>query len=132
MLENDIECAGWSSHTWHKEEGNGWNINQTEINDSNDVGYFRVGKSHVVDEAWIVFNGADIGMPGLGQVWMVVAILDERFVIRCQLNPYGQRLGDLASTVIRHISNPFTICFYLYITLALGCFVLALTTYSQL
>lgn len=90
MLENDIECAGWRSHTWHKEEGNGWNINQTEINDSNDVGYFRVGKSHVVDEAWIVFNGADIGMPGLGQVWMVVAILDERFVIRCQLNPYGQ------------------------------------------
>ncbi len=90
MLENSSFASGWDSHKWHKELGKGWNISQQTNNDGIDRGYFKIGASHTIDEAWICFNGHDIGLPSMGQVFMVVTILDERFVIRAQLSPYGQ------------------------------------------
>jgi hypothetical protein len=90
ILENDTIVAGWESHTWHKEMGKGWNINPTNTTDGVDLGYFKLGRSHVIDECWIVFEGGEVGLPQLGEVWMVITIIDERFVIRAQLSPYGQ------------------------------------------
>lgn len=91
LLNNENVVASWKAHRWHKEEGRGWNINrQYESATSVDSGYFRLGKSHITDEAWFVVDGYDIGLPQLGMVWMVATILDERFVIRLQLSPYGR------------------------------------------
>ena len=85
-----MTVAGWESHAWHKEMGRGWNIDPITNRDG-DAGYFKVGASHVIDEAWICFDGRQLGLPQLGEVWMVVTILDERCVIRAQLSPYGQQ-----------------------------------------
>lgn len=89
MLDNSSVTSAWDAHNWHKEEGKGWNVSPTD-QQGDDAGYFRIGKSHIIDEAWVCFNGYDIGLPGLEQVWMVVTIIDERFVIRCQFSPYGR------------------------------------------
>lgn len=91
ILDNSSIVAGWQSHQWHKELGNGWNINPNTHMDGSDNANFKIGRSHVIDEAWICFNGYELGMPSLGEVWMVVTILDERFVIRAQLSPYGRQ-----------------------------------------
>jgi hypothetical protein len=91
MLDNTGIVAGWDSHRWHKEAGRGWNVDPVTTTDGVDKGYFKVGRSHVIDECWVVMNGYEIGMPQLGSVWMVLTILDERFVIRAQLSPYGRQ-----------------------------------------
>jgi hypothetical protein len=90
MLDNTGIVAGWDAHTWHKETGKGWNIDPVTMTDGVDAGYFKVGRSHIVDECWVALNGHEIGMPMLGTVWMVLTVLDERFIIRAQLSPYGQ------------------------------------------
>lgn len=91
MLDNTSIVAGWQSHIWHKESGNGWNVNPTTTMDGSTNHQFKVGRSHVIDEAWICFNGYELGLPTLGEVWMLVTVLDERFIIRCQLSPYGRQ-----------------------------------------
>jgi hypothetical protein len=91
MLDTTSVALGWESHQWHKDAGNGWNIDPKTTMDGTGNAQFKVGRSHVIDEAWVCFNGYEIGMPQLGEVWMVMTILDERFVIRCQLSPYGRQ-----------------------------------------
>jgi hypothetical protein len=91
ILDNSGFASGWASHGWHKEAGNGWNVNPNDQSDGTSNSQFKVGRSHVIDEAWICFNGYELGLPDLGEVWMVVTILDERFVIRAQLSPYGRQ-----------------------------------------
>lgn len=92
MLDNSMITSGWRSHGWHKEAGKGWNIDPTtQALRQAEMSNFKVGRSHTIDEAWVVFNGYEIGMPQLGEVWMVMTILDERFVIRCQLCSYGRQ-----------------------------------------
>lgn len=92
MLDNSAVVSGWDSHQWHKDSGKGWNIDPNTQMDGSYNYQFKVGRSHVVDEAWICFNGYELGMPQLGEVWMVITILDERFVIRAQLSPYGRQI----------------------------------------
>lgn len=88
LLESGNTAAGWASHGWHKDIGNGWNINPAD--NQGEAGFFKIGSSHVYDEAWVCFEGSQIGLPQLGEVWMVLTILDEKFVIRAQLSPYGR------------------------------------------
>ncbi len=90
-MDNTGIVSGWDSHQWHKEAGKGWNVNPNTLMDGSTSHMFKVGRSHVVDEAWICFNGYELGLPQLGEVWMVITILDERFVIRAQLSPYGRQ-----------------------------------------
>lgn len=87
-LMEGATVSGWASHGWHKEMGKGWNIDPVTTRDQ--TGFFKVGSSHVYDEAWICFEGSQIGLPQLGEVWMVLTILDEKFVIRAQLSPSGR------------------------------------------
>lgn len=94
MLENDSLSAGWAAHAWHKEQGRGWNIDPASVQAGQSIGsnsFFKTGNSHVIDEAWVCFEGSQIGLPQLGEVWMLCTILDERYVIRLQLSPYGQQ-----------------------------------------
>lgn len=82
----------WESHGWFKEEGRGLNLNPEDpIATANNGSYFSLDSSRIVDEAWIRFNGYELNIPQVEQIWMLVTILDEQVVIRAQLNPYGRQ-----------------------------------------
>lgn len=87
--------SGWDAHNaWYKDEGRGYNIDPLEPT-NNDAAVkgtlFSLQKSRIIDETWVRLNGYEVGVPQLDQIWMVVTILDEKVVIRCQLNPYGRQ-----------------------------------------
>jgi len=82
----------WESHGWFKEEGRGLNLNPEDpIATANNGSYFSLDSSRIVDEAWIRFNGYELNIPQVEQIWMLVTVLDEQVVIRAQLNPYGRQ-----------------------------------------
>ena len=83
----------WNAHHWHKEEGRGLNIDpaQPHQRERFDHAYFTLGDARVIDEAWVRLSGHEIGIPSIEQIFLVVTILDENVVIRCQLNPYGRQ-----------------------------------------
>ena len=78
----------WHAHEWLKEEGKGLSINQHE--QASNSTRFSLDPARTVDEAWIRLSGYEIGVPAIEQIWLVVTIMDEGVVIRCQLNPYGR------------------------------------------
>ncbi len=83
---------GWSAHKWHKEEGKGFSIDPTDsLARDNTSSYFTLGNARTVDECWVRLAGYEIGVPAIEQIWMLVTIIDEQHVIRCQLNPYGRQ-----------------------------------------
>ena len=81
----------WDCHGWFKEEGRGLNINPEEPHGNENGYHFTLQDSRIVDEAWVRFNGYEVGLDNLDQVWMLVTILDEGAVINCRLNPYGRQ-----------------------------------------
>ena len=93
-LRNRISAPnnGWDGHTWHKEAGRGLSIDPADRNRRESGGsMFTLGDSRVVDECWVRLAGYEVNLPQIDQLWMVVTILDESVVIRCQLNPYGKQ-----------------------------------------
>jgi len=93
-LRNRISAPnkGWDGHTWHKEAGRGLSIDPADRNRRESGGsLFTLGDSRVVDECWVRLAGYEVNLPQIDQLWMVVTILDESVVIRCQLNPYGKQ-----------------------------------------
>lgn len=89
LRQNPSTCS-WEAHRHIREEGRGLSISQTEVS-SASTNSFTLSNARVLDEAWIRLNGYEIGIPAIEQIWLVVAILDEKAVIRFQLNPYGQQ-----------------------------------------
>ena len=86
--------TGWDAHNmFYKDEGRGHNIDPLDpsTTDSTSGTYFSLQKARVVDETWVRLNGYEIGVPSINQLWLVTTVLDERVVIRCQLNPYGRQ-----------------------------------------
>jgi hypothetical protein len=84
--------SGWEAHRWLREEGRGLAIDPAKPNEIQaGAQYFSLGSARVVDEAWVRLSGAEIGVPQLHTVWLLVAIMDESVCIRLQLNPYGQQ-----------------------------------------
>jgi hypothetical protein len=85
-------AGGWDGHKWHQEAGRGLSIDPMERNRrGSDGAYFTLGDSRVVDECWIRLAGYEINLPQLDHLYMVVTVLDEGVIIRCQLNPYGRQ-----------------------------------------
>jgi len=85
-------AGGWDGHRWHQEAGRGLSIDPAERNRrENGNSYFTLGDSRIVDECWIRLAGYEVNLPQLDHLYMVVTILDEGVVIRCQLNPYGRQ-----------------------------------------
>lgn len=82
--------SGWPSHAYHKEDSRGLNIDPSEPS-SSTTSAFTLGANRVIDEAWVRLSGYQIGIPAIAQIWLVLTILDEGVVIRCQLNPYGRQ-----------------------------------------
>lgn len=86
---------GWEAHRWRKEEGRGLSIDPAKHNDranNTTASHFTLGDNRVVDEAWLVLSGYEIGIPQIKRVYLVATVLDEEIVIRFQLNSYGQQL----------------------------------------
>lgn len=85
-------AGGWDGHKWHQEAGRGLSIDPAERNRRENGGtFFTLGDSRVVDECWVRLAGYEVNLPQIEHLWMVVTILDEHVVIRCQLNPYGRQ-----------------------------------------
>ena len=84
---------GWQAHTWQQEEGRGLSIDPATPagRERADHAFFTLGHARVVDEAWVCLSGYEIGIPQIDHLYMVITILDEDVVIRCQLNPYGRQ-----------------------------------------
>ena len=85
------KSSGWLSHKYWKEEGRGLSINPEDPRGNENGFHFTLDQSRTIDEMWVRFQGYEIGVPSVEQIWMCVTILDEEAVIRCQLNPYGQQ-----------------------------------------
>jgi hypothetical protein len=83
--------SGWDAHKHWQEEGRGLSLNPEEPSGSENGHHFTLDQARVVDEMWVRLQGYEIGVPSLEQVWMVITVIDEEVIIRCQLNPYGQQ-----------------------------------------
>lgn len=83
----------WSAHRWHQEEGRGLSIDPASPNTRENAqsALFSLGDARTTDEAWVRLAGYEIGVPTIDQIWLVITIIDESVVIRCQLNPYGRQ-----------------------------------------
>lgn len=88
---NMTPSNGWEIHDWVREEGKGLNINPKETTDASGDTFYSLDQARTVDEMWVRFNGYEIGLPGINQVWMVVSAIDERAIIRLQLSPVGRQ-----------------------------------------
>ena len=85
----------WNAHRFQQEKGRGLSIDPAESlqkNNATQGAFFTLGDARMVDEAWIKLSGAEINIPSIETIYLVVAILDEQVCIRFQLNPYGQQL----------------------------------------
>ena len=81
----------WDAHGWFREEGRGLSINPDDPRGQENGYHFTLQDSRIVDEAWVRFNGYEIGIPSIDQIWMLVTVLDECAIINCRLNPYGRQ-----------------------------------------
>lgn len=91
-LRNEIQrnsANAWNAHKWQQEEGRGLSINPNTDQQRDGERMFRIGRSRLVDEAWLRLSGYQLGLPRLGTIWVVVTILDESVCIRFSLNSYG-------------------------------------------
>jgi len=83
---------GWASHKWHREEGRGLSIDPASASGfTNEQSHFTLGRARVVDEAWFRLSGQEIGIPSIEQIFLVATVMDEKHIIRLQLNPYGRQ-----------------------------------------
>lgn len=88
--------GGWEAHRWHKEQGRGLSIDPAQTHERGTTNSaFTLGDNRVVDEAWVRLSGDEIGVPQIEQIYLVLTLMDEDVVIRCQLNPYGQQFPNV-------------------------------------
>jgi hypothetical protein len=95
-LQESTFSSSWAAHRHIREEGRGTSIDPSTERSGGATGTgsaskYTVGDSHITDEAWFIVSGHEIGLPQLGLVWLVATILDEKYVIRFQLSPYGKQ-----------------------------------------
>jgi hypothetical protein len=91
LRKSGFSKFGWLSHHFFKDDANGLNIDPAEPAERGESRFFTTSPARVIDEAWVCLNGYEIGVPSIQQIWMVFTILDEKYVIRAQLNPYGRQ-----------------------------------------
>lgn len=92
IKQTGAASVGWTSHRATREQGRGLTIDPISSSgkDRTTNGHFTLGNSRAVDEAWFRLSGAEIGIPSIEQIYLVVTVLDEQHIIRLQLNPYGR------------------------------------------
>lgn len=96
LLRSTGSMAGWEAHNHLKDEGRGYSIDPTSPHEiaagtASNSSVFSLGRARIIDELWVRLNGFEIGLPQLGMVYLVMTVLDEKHIVRLQLNPYGQQ-----------------------------------------
>ena len=95
MTAGQGQGSGWDAHqSYYRDEGRGHNIDPLEPTAPDTItgnSSFSLSRARIIDETWVRLNGYEVGVPSLDQIWMVVTVLDEKVVIRAQLNPYGRQ-----------------------------------------
>lgn len=107
QMRDTVPRQGNLHHHSQKDFTQGLSVNpNTQTNHGGHTNDFLLGPARVVDECWMRLQGWEIGIPRLGQVYLVATVLDEGVVIRFQLNPYGQQypwvIGGLYHDVHKH------------------------------
>jgi len=107
QVRDSVPRQGNLHHHSQKDFTQGLSVNpNTQTNHGGHTNDFLLGPARVVDECWMRLQGWEIGIPRLGQVYLVATVLDEGVVIRMQLNPYGQQypwvIGGLYHDVHKH------------------------------
>ena len=102
---------GWAAHRWQAEEGRGLSIDPASPNamygENNGSSFFRIGDSRVVDEAWLCLSGYEINVPSIDHIFLLVTIIDESVVIRCQLNPYGRQFPVVIGSLYHDVHKTY-------------------------
>lgn len=80
----------FNANKWSRENSTGLSIDPKLVNAHNNTRTFALGKARAVNELWLRLTGADVNLPNIDEIWLIVTLLDESHVIRLQLNPYGR------------------------------------------
>ncbi len=104
--------TAWDAHKHWREEGRGLSINPEEPVGSENGHHFTLDNARVVDEMWVRLQGYEIGMPSVEQIWMVMTVIDEEAIIRCQLNPYGQQFPVVVGGLFQDSHKTFSQSLY--------------------
>lgn len=97
----------FSANKWHKEAGRNLSIDPALTNARQSERSYHLGRARTVNELWLRLSGEDVGLPGITELWLVVTLLDEKHVIRCQLNPYGRMFPVVISTLYHDYHKTF-------------------------
>ena len=104
--------TAWDAHKHWREEGRGLSINPEEPVGNENGHHFTLDNARVVDEMWVRLQGYEIGMPSVEQIWMVMTVIDEEAIIRCQLNPYGQQFPVVVGGLFQDSHKTFSQSLY--------------------
>lgn len=108
--------GGWAGHQTFKHEGKGWSIDQSApvatAGDTGTTNFFNLGRARVIDEAWIRLQGYEVGIPQIDEIWLVAAILDEKFCVRLQLNPNGRQFPCVIGGLFNDAHKSFSQSLY--------------------
>jgi len=104
--------TAWDAHKHWREEGRGLSINPEEPSGSENGHHFTLDNARVVDEMWVRLQGYEIGIPSIEQIWMVLTVIDEEAIIRCQLNPYGQQFPVVVGGLFQDSHKTFSQSLY--------------------
>jgi len=100
--------AAWKAHHFTQEQGQGLTINpQNPAQTGETTRHWQIGSNRVVDEVWLVVQGWQIGMPAIQSMYLVVTIIDEDVVIRCQANPYGRQFPVVIGSLFQDVHKTF-------------------------
>lgn len=97
----------WEVHRYVKEEGRGLAIDPLKPRSESNGQYFSLGDARVMDEVWVRLAGYEIGVPQIETIWLVIAVMDERVVVRFQLNPYGQQFPAILGSLFNDAHKSF-------------------------
>lgn len=100
--------ASWECHRFNAEAGRGLSVDPLAKQVRGNGGY-KIGDARIVDEIFVVLAGYEINVPSVNHIFLVCTVIDEKIVIRLQLNPYGTQfpvvIGGLYNDVHKTYSQ---------------------------
>lgn len=100
--------ASWDAHRTFADTGKGLSVdplNPTSTGESSN--FFKIGDNRVVDEVWLVLTGYEINVPSISHLYLLVTVIDEKVIIRCQLNPYGRQFPVVIGSLYQDVHKTF-------------------------
>lgn len=96
--------GSWNAHHFaHLNDDKGYHAKQNDT----ATEFYQVNDSRVVDEIWLNLQGWQINVPSIRHIYLIVTIIDEAVVIRCQANPYGQQYPIVTGALYQDVHKTF-------------------------